>query len=89
MFLFAHIKITMYICIVFKTNNKNNMEKEQEILILRQKLTEYKLIEKMQRWTFQNSKDLTNRKVDAILDEHGRTIRAIEAIEARLKELEN
>ena len=65
------------------------MKKEQEILILRQKLTELKLIEKMQKWTFYNAKNLTNRKVDAILDENERTKRAIEAIETRLKKLEN
>ena len=79
----------MYICIVFKTNNKIIMKKEEEILILRRKLTELRLIEKMQKWTFHNAKNLTNRKVDAILDENSRTLRAIEAIEARLKELED
>ena len=65
------------------------MKKEEEILILRRKLTELRLIEKMQKWTFHNAKNLTNRKVDAILDENSRTVRAIEAIEARLKELED
>ena len=65
------------------------MKKEEEILILRRKLTELRLIEKMQKWTFENAKNLTNRKVDAILDEHSRTVRAMNAIEARLKELEN
>lgn len=65
------------------------MKKEEEIPILRRKLTELRLIEKMQKWTFHNAKNLTNRKVDAILDEHSRTERAINAIEARLKELEN
>lgn len=65
------------------------MKKEEEILILRRKLTELRLIEKMQKWTFENAKNLTNRKVDAILDEHSRTVRAMNAIEARLKELED
>ncbi len=65
------------------------MKKEKEILILRQKLTELKLIEKMQKWTFYNAKNLSNRKVDAILDENKRTNQAIEAIEKRLKELED
>ena len=65
------------------------MKKVEEILILRRKLTELRLIEKMQKWTFENAKNLTNRKVDAILDEHSRTVRAMNAIEARLKELEN
>ena len=65
------------------------MKKEEEILILRRKLTELRLIEKMQKWTFQNAQNLTNRKVDAILDEHSRTVRAMNAIEARLKELED
>ena len=65
------------------------MKKEEEILILRRKLTELRLIEKMQKWTLHNAKNLTNRKVDAILDEHSRTVRAMNAIEARLKELEN
>ena len=65
------------------------MKKEEEILILRRKLTELRLIEKMQKWTVHNAKNLTNRKVDAILDEHSRTVRAMNAIEARLKELED
>lgn len=65
------------------------MKKEEEILILRRKLTELRLIEKMQKWTFENTKNLTNRKVDAILDEYSRTTRAINAIETRLKELEH
>ena len=65
------------------------MKKEEEILILRIKITELRLIEKMQKWTFENAKNLTNRKVDAILDEHSRTVRAMNAIEARLKELED
>ena len=65
------------------------MKKEEEILILRRKLTELRLIEKMQKWTLHNAKNLTNRKVDAILDEHSRTVRAMNAIEARLKELED
>ena len=65
------------------------MKIEEEFLILRRKLTELRLIEKMQKWTFHNAKNLTNRKVDAILDENSRTVRAIEAIEARLKELED
>ena len=65
------------------------MKKEEEILILRRKLTELRLIEKMQKWTFHNAKNLTNRKVDAILDENSRTVRAIDAIEARLKEQED
>ena len=65
------------------------MKKVEEILILRRKLTELRLIEKMQKWTFENAKNLTNRKVDAILDEHSRTVRAMNAIEARLKELED
>ena len=43
----------------------------------------------MQKWTFENTKNLTNRKVDAILDEYSRTTRAINAIETRLKELEH
>ncbi len=65
------------------------MKKEEEILILRRKLTELRLIEKMQKWTFENTKNLTNRKADAILDEYSRTTRAINAIETRLKELEH
>ena len=65
------------------------MKKEEEIIILRRKLTELRLIEKMQKWTFENTKNLTNRKADAILDEYSRTTRAINAIETRLKELEH
>ena len=65
------------------------MKKEEEILILRRKLTELRLIEKMQKWTFENTKNLTNRKANAILDEFSRTTRAINAIETRLKELEH
>lgn len=65
------------------------MKKEEEILILRRKLTELRLIEKMQKWTFENTKNLTNRKANAILDEYSRTTRAINAIETRLKELEH
>lgn len=65
------------------------MKKEKEILILSQKLTELKLKQKMQRWTFYNTKNMSEKTVDAILDEKNRTDRAIAAIEARLKELEN
>ena len=79
----------MYICIVFKTNNKNNMKKEQEILILRQKLTEQRLLKKMHEWTFHNANNLAETKVNAILDEVNRATRAIKAIEARLNELED
>lgn len=64
------------------------MKKEQEILILSQKLTELRLLSKMQRWTFYNAKNMSEKTVDAILDEKNRTDRAIAAIEARLKELE-
>ena len=34
------------------------LKKEEEILILRRKLTELRLIEKMQKWTFQNAQNL-------------------------------
>ncbi|MBQ8242986.1 MAG: hypothetical protein IJZ40_05895 [Bacteroidaceae bacterium] len=65
------------------------MKKEKEVLILSQKLTELKLKQKMLRWTFYNTKNMSEKTVNAILDEKNRTDRAIAAIEARLKELEN
>ena len=72
-----------------KLFEQQKMKKEQEILILRQKLTEQRLLKKMHEWTFHNAKNLTETKVNAILDEVNRATRAIEAIEARLKELED
>ena len=65
------------------------MKKEKEVLILSQKLTELKLKQKMLRWTFYNTKNMSEKTVNAILDEKNRTDRAIAAIEARLNELEN
>ena len=65
------------------------MKKEKEVLILSQKLTELKLKQKMLRWTFYNTKNMSEKTVNAILDEKNRTDRAIAAIEARRKELEN
>ena len=65
------------------------MKKEKEVLILSQKLTELKLKQKMLRWTFYNTKNMSEKTVNAILDEKNRTDRAIAAIEARLKELGN
>lgn len=64
------------------------MEKKNEILILSQKLTELKLKQKITEWSFYNAKNLTEKQVNAILDEKGRLERAIEAITKRLKELE-
>lgn len=63
------------------------MEKKDEILILSQKLTELKLKQKITEWSFYNAKNLTERQVNAILDEKGRLERAIEAITKRLEEL--
>lgn len=64
------------------------MEKEKEILILSQKLTELKLKQKITEWSFYNTKNLTERQANAILDEKGRLERAIKAITKRLEELE-
>ena len=66
---------------------ENTMEKKDEILILSQKLTELKLKQKITEWSFYNAKNLTERQVNAILDEKGRLERAIEAITKRLEEL--
>ena len=63
------------------------MEKNDEILILSQKLTELKLRQRITEWSFYNAQKLTERQADAILDEKGRLERAIEAIEKRLEEL--
>lgn len=65
------------------------MNKKDEIFALSQKLTELKLRLKMVSWTFYNSKDLPERKVNAILDEKARLEIFIEVLEKRLKELEN
>lgn len=64
------------------------MNKKDEILILSQKLTELKLKQKITEWSFYNTKNLTERQANAILDEKGRLERAIEAINQRLEELE-
>lgn len=60
---------------------------EKEILIISQKLTELKLQLKMVTWAFYNSRDLPEKKMNAILDEKQRMERAIEALEKRLEEL--
>lgn len=65
------------------------MNKKDEILALSHKLTELKLRLKMVSWTFYNSKDLPENKANAILDEKTRIEKFIEALEKRLKELEN
>lgn len=65
------------------------MNKKDEIFALSQKLTELKLRLKMVSWTFYNSKDLPEQKVNAILDEKARIEKFIEVLEKRLKELEN
>lgn len=65
------------------------MNKKDEILALSQKLTELKLRLKMVSWTFYNSKDLPESKANAILDEKIRIEKFVEALETRLKELEN
>ena len=65
------------------------MNKKGEILALSQKLTELKLRLKIVSWTFYNSKDLPEPKVNAILDEKARIEKFIEVLEKRLKELEN
>lgn len=64
------------------------MEKGKEILILSQKLTELKLKQKITEWSFYNTKNLTERQANAILDEKERLERAIKAITKRLEELE-
>lgn len=83
----AHIKFTMYLCYVNKTIRV--MNKKDEILALSQKLTELKLRLKMVSWTFYNSKDLPESKANAILDEKIRIEKFVEALEKRLKELDN
>ena len=64
------------------------MEKGKEILILSQKLTELKLKQKITEWSFYNTKNLTERQANAILDEKERLERAIKAITKRLEDLE-
>ena len=64
------------------------MEKGKEILILSQKLTELKLKQKITECSFYNTKNLTERQANAILDEKERLERAIKAITKRLEDLE-
>lgn len=62
-------------------------KKNEEIILISQRLTELRLKQKMLRWTFENSKGLPEYKMNAILDEKNRTDRYIEILEKRLKEL--
>ena len=64
------------------------MEKKDEILLFNQMLTELRLKRKLTEWAFRNAKKLTERQVNAMLDEKGRIERGIEAINKRLEELE-
>ena len=65
------------------------MNKKEEILAISQALTELKLRLKMVSWTFYNSKELPERKVNAILDEKLKIEKLIDTLEKRLRDLEN
>lgn len=89
--IFCHSICTYHICYVslwYQIKEESTVEKEKEILILSQKLTELKLKQKITEWSFYNTKNLTERQANAILDEKGRLERAIKAITKRLEELE-
>ncbi len=64
------------------------MNQKEEILYISQKLTEFRLNYKILHWSFMNSKNLTEKQTNAILDEKARLEKLIEAFEKRLKELE-
>lgn len=64
------------------------MENKKEILLIAQKLTELRLKQKMLKWAFENSKGLSEKKMDAILDEKLRIDHLIEMLETKLNELE-
>lgn len=63
--------------------NKRN----EEILLISQRLTELKLRKKMLQWTFEVGTDLPPEKMDAILDEKNRLDKYIEILEKRLEKI--
>ena len=88
---FCHNICTYHICYVslwYQIKEESTVEKGKEILILSQKLTELKLKQKITEWSFYNTKNLTERQANAILDEKERLERAIKATTKRLEELE-
>lgn len=62
-------------------------KKNEEILLISQKLTEYKLRLKLLEWTFEVGTDLPPDKMDAILDEKNRIDKFIKTLEDRLRQL--
>lgn len=62
-------------------------KKNEEILLISQKLTEYKLRLKMLEWTFEVGTNLPPDKMNAILDEKNRLDRYIKSLENRLEQL--
>lgn len=64
------------------------MDNAKEIQVISQKLTELKLKQKMLKWTFNNAKGMSEKQVNAILDEALRIDPLVKLLEKRLKELE-
>lgn len=62
-------------------------KKNEEIQLISQKLTEYKLRQKMLEWTFKVGTNLPSDKMNAILDEKNRIDRFIKILEKRLEQL--
>ncbi len=63
------------------------MNREQEKKELLTKLAQLKLEQKMCEWVFYNSPDVSEKKMDAILDRKGQVERGIKFCKERLKEL--
>lgn len=83
------LDITKILCIFvicFKRYISMN-KRNEEILLISQRLTELKLRKKMLQWTFEVGTDLPPEKMDAILDEKNRLDKYIEILEKRLEKI--
>lgn len=86
MYSFDITKILCIFVICFKRYISMN-KRNEEILLISQRLTELKLRKKMLQWTFEVGTDLPPEKMDAILDEKNRLDKYIEILEKRLEKI--